>query len=162
MLIYRKESKPAKNNNTAPKRNMDFSARASVPRPHAHDAGAGGPCAAVLQQPPQTHQQIVPIPAPLPKEQIEGYNALLAGPNWKVALDTLKTLQAQKAGGGEPNLVSPKTPASGGTTVGYKTEDDMRADMRNPLYFQQTPDGERFRAQVAEKVRLAAYRRQER
>lgn len=96
----------------------------------------------------------------LPKDQIEGYNAMLASANWKVALDTLKTLKGQtSATAGEPRLTStPGLPGSPGA-VGYASEDQMKADMRNPVYFQMTPEGAAFRAQVQEKVRLASYRR---
>ena len=95
-----------------------------------------------------------------PQTHNEGYNALLAGPNWKAALDTLKALKAQtNPGNGEPSLVNPTTPAQGGTTVGYKTEDEMRADIAKPLYREMTPAGEQFRAQVQERTRLAAWRR---
>lgn len=94
----------------------------------------------------------------LSKDEIEGYNKMLAGPQWKVAVDTLKTRRGQSGKSGEPALLTPKTAPGSGTTVGYKTEEEMRADMRNPLYFQQSPDGEKFRSQVFEKTRLAAFR----
>lgn len=95
----------------------------------------------------------------LPKDQIEGYNAMLASPNWKVALDTLKSLKAQSSPtAGEPKLQTP-TGLPGGTSTGFATEDDMKAAMRDPRYFQMTPEGARYRADVQEKVRLAAWRR---
>lgn len=91
--------------------------------------------------------------------EITGYNQMLAGPQWKVALDTLKGLKAKTSPtAGEPNLVTTNARA-GGSTVGYNTEDEMRADMREPLYREMSPKGEKFRAEVQEKVRLAAYRR---
>lgn len=95
----------------------------------------------------------------LTPDEINGYNAMLSSPNWKVAIDTLKTRMGQsQPGSKEPNLRNPKTP-SGGSTVGYKSEDEMKADMRNPLYFENSPKGETYRAEVREKVRLASYRR---
>ncbi len=95
----------------------------------------------------------------LTKEEVGGYNEMLAGPNWKVALDTLKTRRDQaSATASEPHLLVTKT-VPGGSTVGYQTEDEMRVDMRNPLYRENTPKGEAFRREVQEKVRLAAYRR---
>lgn len=95
----------------------------------------------------------------LTPEEVNGYNAMLASPNWKVALDTLKTRMGQaQPGSKEPNLLTPKTP-SGGSTIGYQSEDEMRADMRDPLYFEMSPKGEAYRRQVQEKVRLASYRR---
>jgi len=96
----------------------------------------------------------------LQKDQIEGYNAMLAGPNWKVALDTLKTLKGKTSPtAGEPNLThTPGLPGAGGV-VGYRSEDDMKVAMRDPRYFAMTPEGAAYRAEVQEKVRLAAYRR---
>jgi hypothetical protein len=96
----------------------------------------------------------------LKPEQIAGYNQMLASPNWQVALDTLKTLKGRTSPtAGEPNLTH--TPGVGGSPgqTGYRTQDDMQADMANPLYFQMTPQGAAYRATVQEKVRLAAYRR---
>ncbi|MDR3473419.1 MAG: hypothetical protein P4M09_17305 [Devosia sp.] len=95
----------------------------------------------------------------LSQEEITGYNTMLAGPSWKVAMDTLKALQAKASPtNGEPNLVTAKG-HPGGTTVGYQTEDEMHADMREPLYREMSPKGEAFRKQVSERTRLAAYRR---
>lgn len=96
----------------------------------------------------------------LTPEEITGYNQMLNGPQWKVALDTLKTRQAQtNPASKEPKLLGVKS-AGQGTTVGYQTEAEMHADMRNPLYHENSPKGEQFRAEVANKVRLASYRRQ--
>lgn len=94
--------------------------------------------------------------ANLPKDQIDGYNKMLASPNWKVAVDTLKTLKG-RAGGNEPNLLGGRQ-AQGGSVIGYQSQDEQRADMRNELYNQNTPAGAAFRAQVQEKTRLAAWR----
>lgn len=96
----------------------------------------------------------------LKPDQIAGYNQMLASPNWQVALDTLKTLKGRTSPtAGEPNLTH--TPGVGGSPgqTGYRTQDDMQADMANPLYFQMTPQGAAYRATVQEKVRLAAFRR---
>lgn len=97
----------------------------------------------------------------LTPEEISGYNQMLSSTSWKVALDTLSARQAKAAPGGqEPNLVTVNG-RLGGTTVGYNSEDEMKADMREPLYREMSPKGEQFRAQVREKVRLAAYRRKQ-
>lgn len=92
-----------------------------------------------------------------PKE-IEQYNELLSGPHWRVAIDSLK---AQRDGSrktaGEPKLMSP----SGGSApvTGYTNRDEMRADMRNPLYREMSPAGEAFRRQVMQKAALAPWNR---
>lgn len=96
----------------------------------------------------------------LTPDQITGYNKMLSGSDWKVAVDTLKTMRTQALGkqNREPNLLNPKGQGVG-STVGYQSREEMQADMGNPLYSKLTPDGEVFRQQVAEKVRLAAWRR---
>lgn len=95
----------------------------------------------------------------LPKDQIEGYNSMLSSPNWKVALDTLKSLKAQASPtAGEPNLNNPAG-LGGAAPAGFATENDMRAAMRDPRYFAKTPEGAAYRAEVEQKVRLAPWRR---
>lgn len=85
------------------------------------------------------------------------YNEQLAGPNWKVAVDTLVMLRGRSKGAGEPNL---ETGVAAGTQggVGYASRDEMRADMMNPLYNTQNAEGELFRQQVQAKMANAAWR----
>lgn len=94
----------------------------------------------------------------LTADQIAGYNQMLSGPSWQVALDTLKSLHAKATGSGEPNLEAAKG-LGGGATLGYQSQDEMTADMANPLYNDMGPKGAVFRSQVQEKVRLAKWRR---
>lgn len=96
----------------------------------------------------------------LPDDQKAAYNDMLAGPNWKVALDTLKSLKAAaNPASREPSLAA-VIPAGGGSGVGYQTEGEMHAAMRDPRYFQMDPVGEAYRREVQQKVQYAAYRRQ--
>lgn len=98
--------------------------------------------------------------ANLPDAQKIAYNEMLAGPNWKVALDTLKALKgAASPAAAEPKLNAAIPGAGTASSVGYTTEDEMYAAMRDPRYFKQDPAGATYRAEVQEKVRLASFRR---
>jgi hypothetical protein len=97
----------------------------------------------------------------LPDDQKAAYNQMLEGPNWKVALDTLKALKASaNPSAGEPSLAAVVPIGGGASTVGYQTEAEMHLAMRDPRYFKQDPVGEAFRRDVQQKVLHAAYRRQ--
>ncbi|SFZ81671.1 hypothetical protein SAMN02983003_0626 [Devosia enhydra] len=98
--------------------------------------------------------------ANLPDDQKAAYNQMLSGPNWKVALDTLKSLKAAaNPASREPNLNATVPNVGGGSTVGFQTEGEMHAAMRDPRYFQMDPVGETYRREVQTKVQYAAYRR---
>lgn len=95
----------------------------------------------------------------LSETEIEGYNQMLAGPHWKAAVDTIKTLKASaKSSSGEPKLRTASGSSSGSAT-GYASRDEMRADMANPVYREKTPKGDQFRAEVQRKMTYAAWRR---
>lgn len=89
----------------------------------------------------------------LPEEEKLRFNRLLGSEDWQSAVDVLKARMAKgRPTNGEGQLFigeggGPTTP------VGYRTRDEMKADMRNPRY--QT-DAE-FRRQVMEKRRHARF-----
>lgn len=94
----------------------------------------------------------------LSPEEIDSYNEMLGGPKWKVAMDTLKTQRSQsKKSANEPKLRT-GTQSSSGSSTGYVSRDEMREDMRDPLYRDPGPKGERFRAEVQRKMQFAAWR----
>lgn len=97
--------------------------------------------------------------ANLSEQEVDAYNGMLAGPQWKAALDTLKTLKGNaKPSANEPRLQSASGSPSG-TPTGYTNRDDMKADMANPLYRQNGAEGDRFRAEVQRKMAFASWRR---
>lgn len=97
--------------------------------------------------------------ANLSEQEIDGYNQMLSTPQWKAAVDTLKNLRGNsKATAGEPKLRSAAGSSSGSST-GYASRDEMRADMANPLYHKAGPEGDKFRADVQRKMAYAAWRR---
>lgn len=80
------------------------------------------------------------------------YNQMLAGPNWSVGLDALKArYQANSKTGMEGRLMSGTE--TGGTSVGYQSRAEMKADMQNPKYKTDPV----FRRQVMEKVQNANF-----
>jgi hypothetical protein len=88
----------------------------------------------------------------------EAYQALLNGPQWRVGIDALKTLQAGSSkasreprlqGGGMP------VPSAG---AGYSSREEMLADQSNPLYHDRGPKGAAFRAQVAQRVAVSSWK----
>lgn len=94
----------------------------------------------------------------LSADDIDAYNEMLAGPRWKVAVDTLKAQHAaSKKTANEPTLTTPQ--GQGGSSAdGYVTRDEQRADMADPLYHASGPKGDAFRAQVQRKTMNAAWR----
>jgi len=95
----------------------------------------------------------------LSQEEIQEYNKMLDGPNWKVAMDTLMTVKSKASKtSSEPNLRrGPSSP--GGSTTGYTSREEMRADMAKPEYRDPGPEGEKFRAEVQRKMKFASWRR---
>lgn len=89
----------------------------------------------------------------------KAYNDMLAGAQWRVAVDALKAKRAGAARSAkEPQLLGGE--GSGNTgTVGYQTRADMEADIANPVYNDPGPKGEKFRAEVFQKTRFAAWNR---
>lgn len=86
------------------------------------------------------------------------YNELLSGPHWRVAVDSLNARRgAASKTAGEPQLASGRSTGSS-AAVAYQSKAEMTADMRDPLYFERSPRGEAFRAQVMQKAKLAGAR----
>jgi len=95
----------------------------------------------------------------LSPEDKAAYQGMLDGPHWRVAVDALKARRASTSKtADEPQLETGRSTGTVGT-VGYTSREEMKADMANPLYYDRTPAGERFRAQVYKRAELATYRR---
>lgn len=92
----------------------------------------------------------------LTEEEITLYNGMLAGSNWKRAVDALTKMRGteERKTAGEPKLAQPGSTAGAGVQ-GYQNRDDMKADMANPLYNKRGSEGDRFRAEVQRKVALS-------
>lgn len=89
----------------------------------------------------------------LSETEKEEVNRLLAGPNWKLALDGLQArYQSAQAGSSEGNL---HTGAKGGnnTPTGYTSRAQMKRDMSDPRYHTDPS----FRNQVMLKMRYATW-----
>jgi len=95
----------------------------------------------------------------LPEADIVNYNKMLASTQWQAALDAIKGRRASAKGSGEPALVTGPRAADGGLVTGYQDTSERNADMKNPIYQQNTPAGAKFRAEVMEKTRLATWNR---
>lgn len=88
----------------------------------------------------------------LSDQEKQTYNAMLGGPNWKVAIDTLKTKMGYSAkSSSEGRLMSGSTNSS--RSVGYRSRAEMKADMADPRY-RMDPQ---FRKQVYEKMQTASF-----
>jgi hypothetical protein len=82
----------------------------------------------------------------------ETYNSLLASPNWRVAIDSLKARAATAL----PTLMEPKLQAGGneaGKPVGFRSRAEMTAAMSDPRYRKDPA----FREQVASRMRFATW-----
>ena len=95
----------------------------------------------------------------LSPDEVSAYNDMLAGPQWKAAVDTLKVLKGQSTSSKEPNMVRPSQSSTGGASTGYQDKSEMQVDMGNPLYHDPTPKGAAFRKQVQAKMANAAWRK---
>lgn len=85
------------------------------------------------------------------------YNTLLAGPDWRVAVDALKARQAASSPTrGNPTLATGGGGAASGV-VGYATRADMTAAMSDPRYHNRTSVGEAYRAEVYRKAAVSAW-----
>jgi hypothetical protein len=86
----------------------------------------------------------------LPESEVGRYNELLASPEWKVAIDALKVRRGSQ--NFEPNLVGGSETVSG-TSFGYRSKSEMKADMSNPKYASDPS----FRKQVMQKIQSATW-----
>lgn len=94
----------------------------------------------------------------LSAKDIDYYDQMLAGPHWRVAVDSLKARHAAGSKtAAEPRLETPAVTVPNAQT-GYASREDMKADMRNPLYHDRTSKGEAFRAEVMRKAAVSPWR----
>ena len=89
----------------------------------------------------------------LPQEEISKFNELLASDQWKIGVDAMKVRMGS-------NTFEPKMTTGNqlpGTTYGYKSKSEMKADMSNPKY-QNDPS---FRKEVMRKMQSATWDNEE-
>ena len=89
----------------------------------------------------------------LPQEEISKFNELLASDQWKIGVDAMKVRMGS-------NTFEPKMTTGNqlpGTTYGYKSKSEMKADMSNPKY-QSDPS---FRKEVMRKMQSATWDNEE-
>lgn len=86
----------------------------------------------------------------MPEGDVARYNELLASSEWRVALDALRV--RREASGVEPRLVSGSNTVAG-TTFGYRSKSEMKADMSDPRYAKDPA----FRQQVMQKMQSASW-----
>lgn len=86
----------------------------------------------------------------LPEAEVNRYNDLLATNEWKVAVDALRVRMA--SANPEPRLVG-GSETVGGTSFGYRSKSEMKADMSNPKYSSDPS----FRRQVMQKIQSATW-----
>jgi hypothetical protein len=88
----------------------------------------------------------------LSEAEKQTYNQLLASPQWRIAVDSLRSRAgASLPTAGEPTLVTGGNQA--GRPEGYRSRSEMKSDMANPLY-QRDPA---FREKVAMRMRFATW-----
>lgn len=86
----------------------------------------------------------------MPENEVNSYNEMLGGNDWKVAIDAIKARRV--ASTGEPSLVN-GSGISGNTSSGYRSKAEMKVDMSNPKY---TADPA-FRQEVMRKMQTATW-----
>lgn len=84
----------------------------------------------------------------LTEAEVNRYNQLLSSDEWKVALDALKV--RRDSSNPEPRLVGGNE-SFNGSSFGYTSKAEMKADMSNPLY----ATSPAFRKQVMQKIQSA-------
>lgn len=89
----------------------------------------------------------------LEPNEVEQYNEMLNGENWKVAVDTLNTKMGLTLKGNEPMSQITGDENVVGSTYGYRSKSEMKQDMADPRY---TSDPA-FRQQVMRKMQSATW-----
>ena len=80
------------------------------------------------------------------------YNEMLAGPDWKVAIDTLKSkMKSASPTSGEGQLRSGDSP--GGSVVGFASQAEQNAAIQDERYYKDPA----YRAQVAQKIAASKF-----
>ena len=89
----------------------------------------------------------------LPADEIAGINRVLDSPDWRMAVDTLKSRMGDvsKPATNEPTLLRGETVT--GNQAGYRSKSEMTRDMGNPLY----ESDPAFRQDVMRKVQTATW-----
>lgn len=91
--------------------------------------------------------------ANLSEGEIEQYNNLLGTPEWRIAADAIRVRMGDAAPNrvAEPNLMSGQQ--QNGSTFGYRSKSEMKADMSDPRYAQDPS----FRQEVMRKMQSATW-----
>jgi superoxide dismutase len=86
----------------------------------------------------------------LQPDEVARYNEILDTPEWKVAIDALRVRREMSYG--EPQLVGGNNSVAG-TTFGYRSKAEMKADMSDPRYAADPA----FRKEVMSKIASATW-----
>ena len=86
----------------------------------------------------------------MPEAEVNTYNDMLGGNDWKVAIDAIKARRISSTG--EPTLVN-GSGISGNTASGYRSKAEMKVDMSNPKYNTDPA----FRQDVMRKMQTATW-----
>jgi hypothetical protein len=87
----------------------------------------------------------------LPANEVDAYNKMLNGPDWAVAIDTLKTKMSAATGvAAEGKLLSGDI-SSGGSQVAFKSQAEITEAMKDPRY--QTDEA--YRRNVAARIAIS-------
>tara|TARA_B100000686_G_scaffold344998_1_gene428703 strand:+ start:1309 stop:2133 length:825 start_codon:yes stop_codon:yes gene_type:complete len=83
--------------------------------------------------------------------EVAGLNHMLDSPDWKLAMDAMKSRMGPTLVETEPQFIKGETTV--GSSFGYRSKDEMKADMASAEY-QKSPA---FRAQVMQKMQSATW-----
>lgn len=83
--------------------------------------------------------------------EVSGLNQMLDGPDWKLAMDAMKARMGPTLVETEPQFV--KGEPVRGSSFGYRSKAEMKADMASPEY----TSSPQFRQQVAQKMQSATW-----
>jgi hypothetical protein len=81
------------------------------------------------------------------------YEVLLAGPSWQVAVDALKSRMGSTSKTAREGSLAAGAGPSNSSPVGYRSRDEMKRDMSNPLY----QSDAKFRERVMQKMQSATW-----
>ena len=85
------------------------------------------------------------------EQEIDGLNKMLDSPDWRLAMDAMKSRMGPTLVENEPSLVSGEQVT--GSSIGYRSKDEMKQDMARPEY----NSSAQFRQDVMKKIQSATW-----
>ena len=83
--------------------------------------------------------------------EVTGLNQMLDGPDWKLAMDAMRARMGPTLVETEPQFI--KGDPVRGSSLGYRSKDEMKADMASPEY----ATSAQFRSEVMQKMQSATW-----